>query len=656
MKKYLMTGVAALALCAGFTSCSHDEDFETYSQAELIKNKYETAFVNAFGQPAADQDWGFGATSNARMATRAAVVDNNIYSRFVKPTDAEIAAAFPSVTDIPSNAIEVSTIAEGWSTWSNDNNKDFIVTPSGKYEIGATYYNNDWSKIKNIYVNASGNTTIVVNGLRYANIYIMQGNVTIENKSQFGGLISVAEGATFTYNQSEIADNDKIRVFNRGTIKFTANAFDIGNNAAIYNEGTISAKDLSYSPADASKSFFINMTDDSKLYASSMTINSTGNMLNQGRMMIQGLTKITQAGCFWVNAGHYHTGSMEFMAKNEDWYNYCQLFVDGNIHFFDGEFKMMDGSYCQAATAEIDNFHIIMGQGAGLYVSGNTEWGAQADADQNRITLKAGATEAYLKLGGVATIQKHKYGMVIGSGVNYAINSFRILEGGNVVTQEYLIEKGDQMVPVYVFEGIEAESYGALTVTADTTKCGASWNKTQEEFEGRIIGEDLNAGAEKSDFDFNDVVFDYKYVTGGVKIRLLAAGGTLPLRLNGDDVNYEVHKLFGLNNTKTMVNTGIGNKIEYPIFTITGSFDPSKKGYDIKLEVQKGDANSENGGWIEMTAEKGKAASKVRVGTDYDWCAERQDIDLKYFGVEDQRFSKYVKKIGGYKWNTWYIK
>jgi hypothetical protein len=33
MKKYLMTGIAALALCAGFTSCSHD--IEQLSQEEI---------------------------------------------------------------------------------------------------------------------------------------------------------------------------------------------------------------------------------------------------------------------------------------------------------------------------------------------------------------------------------------------------------------------------------------------------------------------------------------------------------------------------------------------------------------------------------------------------------------------------------------------
>jgi hypothetical protein len=66
MKKYLMTGVAALAMFAGFTACSSDEDFafseEEYvnAQTALIEAQYQQAFVNAFGQPAKNHTWGFG--------------------------------------------------------------------------------------------------------------------------------------------------------------------------------------------------------------------------------------------------------------------------------------------------------------------------------------------------------------------------------------------------------------------------------------------------------------------------------------------------------------------------------------------------------------------------------------------------------------------
>ena len=66
MKKYLMTGIAALALCVGFTSCS--QDLEMLSQDEIneleaqrIVNNYNKAFKAYIGgEIASTQTWGFG--------------------------------------------------------------------------------------------------------------------------------------------------------------------------------------------------------------------------------------------------------------------------------------------------------------------------------------------------------------------------------------------------------------------------------------------------------------------------------------------------------------------------------------------------------------------------------------------------------------------
>ena len=69
-------------------------------------------------------------------------------------------------------------------------------------------------------------------------------------------------------------------------------------------------------------------------------------------------------------------------------------------------------------------------------------------------------------------------------------------------------------------------------------------------WQGRIFCEDLGA---IGDFDFNDVVFDYDFEGNNTYIKLLAAGGTIPLYIG--DTNHEVHQLFEVG-VKTMVNTG----------------------------------------------------------------------------------------------------
>ena len=73
MRKYLMTGMAALAISAAFTSCSKDTDvynsgvIENNDKQSIINN-YNEAFIATFGQPAANQDWGFGSVAKTREA------------------------------------------------------------------------------------------------------------------------------------------------------------------------------------------------------------------------------------------------------------------------------------------------------------------------------------------------------------------------------------------------------------------------------------------------------------------------------------------------------------------------------------------------------------------------------------------------------------
>ena len=74
MKKYLMTGMAAIAFCAAFTSCSKGEDLYDQGaieqQKELaVKEAYATAFEKAFGKVGENVDWGFGSSRSNTRAT-----------------------------------------------------------------------------------------------------------------------------------------------------------------------------------------------------------------------------------------------------------------------------------------------------------------------------------------------------------------------------------------------------------------------------------------------------------------------------------------------------------------------------------------------------------------------------------------------------------
>jgi hypothetical protein len=71
MKKYLMTGVAALAFAATFTSCSksgdlYDEKAVEQQKTETINANYVAAFEKAFGKVGSNVDWGFSSKAKTR--------------------------------------------------------------------------------------------------------------------------------------------------------------------------------------------------------------------------------------------------------------------------------------------------------------------------------------------------------------------------------------------------------------------------------------------------------------------------------------------------------------------------------------------------------------------------------------------------------------
>ena len=141
--------------------------------------------------------------------------------------------------------------------------------------------------------------------------------------------------------------------------------------------------------------------------------------------------------------------------------------------------------------------------------------------------------------------------------------------------------------------------------------------KISPAYDKMIIAEDL--GASESDFDYNDVVFG---VDGNV-VTLLAAGGTLPLTVDGT----EVHNAFGVA-TGTMVNTY--NYYEYPPVQFKiGNYNNIK---DIPLIVNK------NGNVYNIPYFSGAPSAKICVNHNFVWCKERVPIDATY-----PLFKEYVK-------------
>jgi len=143
----------------------------------------------------------------------------------------------------------------------------------------------------------------------------------------------------------------------------------------------------------------------------------------------------------------------------------------------------------------------------------------------------------------------------------------------------------------------------------------------------RIMAEDL--GTSTSDFDYNDIVFDIKFIKNGNKytadIILQAAGGTLPLTIGGK----EVHELFEVP-VNEMVNTYAGRHYEKdPVqFTVTleGNFNNAWDAINaLPIYVQ-----NPNGQVIQLTINPGSPAEMFAVPVTTDWSDERISIRNKY--------------------------
>ena len=158
----------------------------------------------------------------------------------------------------------------------------------------------------------------------------------------------------------------------------------------------------------------------------------------------------------------------------------------------------------------------------------------------------------------------------------------------------------------------------------------------------RVIAEDLNA-TEKSDFDFNDVVFDVvKAENNQTTLKLIACGGIYKLTVGG----VEVHGVFGeaakADGTYPMINTGKGPKYEPKEFQIAGEYKTPAEIKNIKIIVYK--PGNENG--IELEAQTGKPACKILVDDTFGVIPENKDISNEY-----GNFTNYVQgKFDGDFW------
>ena len=647
MKKFLIMGIAALA----FISCSKDAIESAtapagYQNDAAIAN-YANAFKATFGVPDPNQTWGFGDpvnNTNARMFGRRA-----IQPTYEFPSDADASKFLAEVPEGVEKLTENVGIANHW--------------------IDET-----WTDAINIWSSAGG-----------SKLYI-KGNCDFSNRSfYFGGNseLYLLEGATLTLSAANAADlqtntmiyvaphakivtpsvlhlNNGLHIYNHGTIE--ANSLSTNSNSLLYNVGTVTI-----TTAISVENTLATIVNDGTITAEWFNTAGSGKFLNNADVTIEKTTYVSSNENTWVNNGQYHTGYFLYHAGSDEVINNCKLTVDEdfNICFGStstGSFKMDSGSgvVCKnfngggnyscpyyrsdwgaadTATGYGGPFYIHMGGGSVFKVTETATMNASVPGSDYGIYGPTSGTYAVFQAKNIVAGKANQgYSVTYGNNLYiYAEQSH--FENGMSGAYPFIYFKGGASeANIYAPEFVSGKP--GITITPSTCNPGFSGGGIVPPANTpslHVMAEDLSV-SDASDFDFNDCVIDVFYVDANtVTIKLLAAGGTLPLRINEDD-NWEVHKLFDVDVT-CMVNTGTKYHTAHAPYsqvdgkaavelTLTGKTWSSDQNTfaaqvnsQVKLEVYKDNR------WIELTAEQGQPACKIATSVniymkDYDWYPE----------------------------------
>ena len=277
-------------------------------------------------------------------------------------------------------------------------------------------------------------------------------------------------------------------------------------------------------------------------------------------------------------------------------------------------------------------FKIEMAENAVFVVENN----AQFESGRSEIDNDKYAYGIFGPLTGGYAVFANTWGAVTYRGHLYVSAETHFAQGNDgMESHKFIIEQDGFSIADNIFAaGFKS---GKPNITIPQTTCSPGFKGGNPLF--RVIAEDLSA-SEAGDFDFNDVVFDVVKAEGGVTtLKLICAGGVLPLRVRGANQaeGTEIHSVFGektpnANGQYKMYNTGAGPTVPEKEFTIDGTYTTPEQIAKIIIEVQK------NGVWMELKATRGKAACKILVDDTFKPVVERRNI-----ADENQNFTNYVQ-------------
>ena len=644
-----MLGATALS------SCSHDEYMYSEEKVETnVNDTYAAAFEKAFGKVGPNVDWGFGRQhAYSRGLTRAEEdrVDYDSYrGKNINPT-----VTFPD--DLGADDF---TIPEGTQPMPNDQGG------AGPYYIDETT-EQVWSWSSQCVIYVKGNVDLTDKKFELninTKIYLTKNSSLKLGSYAAEGLnvsFYIAKDATL-----EVPGHIKVQtypVYNHGTIK--VGSYETTSGSILYNVGKFETEGSVKldSPNDR-------IVNDGTIKCASITI-ETGAIQNNYEWTVTGTTKVESPNSGWVNNGKWKTAYYAYIGGSVNVINNCFLWVTEDFEMnissdtTEGEkaFKMDSGCGVltknfyggrDSSTGAISGpFKIVMGQNSVFKV----EETAVLESGRSNIEGTANYEFGFFgpSSGEYAVFQAknivressiaNTWGAVTYGGNLYVSAETHFAQGNDGLdTHPYIIENPGFKIANNIYAA--GFNSGKPSITISETPCNPGFVGGNPLY--RVIAEDLSA-SDAGDFDFNDVVFDVVKAEGGkTTLKLICAGGTLPLRVRGssESEGREVHEVFGQTTPDAqgkyqMFNTGAGPTVDPATFTVDGTYITPAEIKNIKIEVYK------NNSWMELKATTGEAACKILVDDTFKPVTERRSIANEY-----KLFTNYVQ--GAFQDDFWW--
>ena len=631
-----------------FSSCSHDEFYYSEEKAEQsVNDKYAAAFEKAFGKVGPNVDWGFSSKNASTRAFTRAVGTYAQYRGNMQPT-----ISFPTDCNGSNFLDAVPAGVNKLPTWG---------AGAGSYFIDAeTQSVSTWSGASKIYVTgtvdlSNGDTDATTPKFApdyRSEIYLLKGS-TLKlgevSAIMFNvDAIYIAEGATLQ-TAGILKANSNTKVYNHGTI--SVGTFEVNTSSFLYNVGTLTAESVN---AESNNSRIVN---DGTINSTAVVVNA-GAVQNNDKWNVTRTTEINSNNSGWVNNGHWTTYDYAYVGGSDNVINNCFLEVENdfamNISSEKGAFKIDGGGGVltrffdggRSSTGAVSGpFVIIMGSKA-VFVVEETAILESGRGDEDGFGIFGPSTGEYAVFQ-AKTIARdpdlesiNSHGAVTYGGNLYVSAETHFPQGkdsdgsGTYVPQPFIYEKDGFSIANNIYAaGFKS---GKPNINIPETPCSPGFIGGDPLY--RVIAEDLSA-AEAGDFDFNDVVFDVVKAEGGkTTLKLICAGGILPLRVRGanEAEGREVHEVFGdttpMLENHPMYNTQAGPTVSAAEFTVDGTYTTPEEIKNIIIEVYK------EGTWMELTATRGKAACKILVDDTFKPVTERKNI-----ADENGNFTNYVQ-------------